>query len=135
MLQHTKRAAVVLFCLAVAAGMTACSSMKVAGRVVPGAISHVGVVDQSDERLGLAGLGGIEVEIAASSGGGSNEHYGRAMTKADGSFSIKLDSSAWPTDRVQVRAKGAQYASARGLVFLPRDGQKLLILMERTASD
>jgi predicted small secreted protein len=115
--------------------LSACSTMKVVGRVVTGEISHVGVVDGSDSRLKTNGLDGIEVTISQASGGGSNSMIGRAVTTGGGHFSIKVDASAWPTDRVQVRATGDFYATARGLVFLPRDGQQLLILMERTAGD
>lgn len=135
MLTNATRVSIVCFCIAVSLGLSACSSMQVAGRVVPGAISYVGVVDGSDSRLSVPGLQGVEVRISAPSGSGSNENYGRAMTKADGSFTIKLDSSNWPTDRVHVRATVTDYAAARGLVFLPTEGKKLLILMERTAGD
>ncbi len=113
----------------------ACSSTKVAGRIVSGEISHVGVVDGSDSRLKTTGLDGIEVTIARTGGSGSSSVIARAVTTGGGNFSMKVDSNAWPTDRVRVRATGDDYATARGLVFLPREGQKLLILMERTAGD
>lgn len=111
----------------------ACSTSKVVGRVVPGAISHVGVVDGSDERLSRGGLGGIEVSILAP--GGEDGVLGRAVSTADGSFAVRIDSANWPTDRVQVRATGDDYATARGTVYLPAGEKRLLILMERTAGD
>ncbi len=115
--------------------LPACSTMKVTGRVVAGEISHVGVVDGSDSRLKTAGLDGIEVSIARTGGSGSSSVIARAVTTGGGHFSMKVDPNAWPTDRVRVRATGDDYATARGLVFLPRKGQQLLILMERTAGD
>ena len=115
--------------------LPACSTMKVVGRVVSGEISHVGVVDGSDSRLKTKGLDGIEVTISQAAGGGSSAMLGRAVSTGGGHFSIAVDPNAWPTDRVQVRATGDNYATARGLVFLPREGQQLLILMERTAGD
>lgn len=115
--------------------LAGCASTKVVGRVLPGAISHVGVVDATDERMGTAGLAGIEVTISPVAGDGSTTILGRGVSTGDGSFSIKIDEDKWPTDRVQVRATGASYATARGSVYLPKGNKRLLILMERTAGD
>lgn len=115
--------------------VSGCAAAKVVGRVLPGTISHVGVVDATDDRMGTSGLAGIEVTLSPVSGDGTTSYLGRAVSQADGSFSIKIDSTEWPVDRVMVRATGDDYATARGSVYLPKGDKRLLILMERTAGD
>lgn len=121
--------------LAAAACMLAgCGGMSVTGKVLPGAISYVGIVDHSDTRLRELGVGQVSLHIETPAGAGSGT-IATATTKPDGSFKISIPTERWSTDRVQIRALAEGYATARGLVYLPRDGQSLLILMERTAQD
>ncbi|MBX3323275.1 MAG: hypothetical protein KF757_09825 [Phycisphaeraceae bacterium] len=117
------------------AGAGGCSTMKVTGRVIPGTISYVGVVSDTDERLSNAGIGPAKIMIEHSEASGQSRAIATGTSGPDGQFSIKMSKDVWPTDRVVVRSISEQYRTARGVVYLPRDGQKLLILMERTASD
>ncbi len=114
--------------------LTGCGGMTVAGKVLPGAISYVGIVDHSDTRLQELGVGKVSLHIEPPVGSGSGT-IATATTKPDGSFKISIPTEAWSTDRVQIRALAEGYATARGTVYLPREGQSLLILMERTAQD
>ncbi len=116
-------------------GAGGCSTMKVTGRVIPGTISYVGVVSDTDERLSNAGIGPAKIMIEHSEASGQSRAIATGTSGPDGQFSIKMPKDAWPTDRAVVRSIAEQYRTARGVVYLPRDGQKLLILMERTASD
>ncbi|RMH13472.1 MAG: hypothetical protein D6695_03815 [Planctomycetota bacterium] len=120
----------------VATGMllTGCAGTRVVGKVLPGTISYVGVVDHSDERLGEPGIPGVSVRIEAPNGSSSSP-IATATSGPDGRFSMSIPKDAWPTDRVVVRAIVDGYASARGSVYLPRTSQSFLILMERTAAD
>ncbi|GAB4385372.1 MAG: hypothetical protein Kow0022_11000 [Phycisphaerales bacterium] len=110
--------------------------MKVQGKVIPGAISYVGVVDQTDPRLAQLGIGGVAIRIDATPvAGGNSTTIVSTTSAADGSFKASIADDVWPSDRVQIRAMLDGYAAARGSVYLPREGQTLLILMERTAAD
>ncbi|MCL4220393.1 MAG: hypothetical protein KJZ65_03385 [Phycisphaerales bacterium] len=114
--------------------LTGCGGMTVAGKVLPGTISYVGIVDHSDTRLKELGIGQVSLHIEPPVGSGSGT-IATATTKPDGSFKVNIPTEAWSTDRVQIRALAEGYATARGTVYLPREGQSLLILMERTAKD
>lgn len=116
--------------------LAGCGGMKVVGKVIPGAISYVGIVNQTDTRLAQPGVGGVAIRIDATpASGGTSATIASTTSAADGSFKLSIADDSWPTDRVQIRAMIDGYAAARGSVFLPRDGQSLLILMERTAAD
>lgn len=115
--------------------LTGCGSGQVVGKVLPGAISYVGVVDQSDERLAQMGLKGVTIRVEAAPTAGSATPIATATSKPDGSFKLSIPTSSWPTDRVQIRATADGYATARGSVYLPHAGQSLLILLERTAAE
>ncbi|KAA0214328.1 MAG: hypothetical protein DYG94_07575 [Leptolyngbya sp. PLA3] len=123
-----------LSALTAACLLTGCGGMTVAGKVLPGEISYVGIVDHSDTRLKELGVGQVSLHIEPPVGSGSGA-IATATSKPDGSFKITIPTETWSTDRVQVRAMIDGYATARGLVYLPREGQSLLILMERTSHD
>lgn len=120
---------------ACAAMMWGCGASKLTGRVIEGRISFVGVVDGSDARLGQPGIGQATIMVEHPDGAAGDARIATGTTGADGSISLSIPGKKWPTDRVLIRATAADHAPARGVLYLPRDGQKLLILLERTAAD
>jgi hypothetical protein len=103
--------------------------------VIAGQISYVGVVSGDDERLGQAGISRATVTLEPAPGSASSDVIATSKSGENGEFSLKIGKGAWPTDRVVVRVMSSGHATARGVVYLPRDGQRLLVLLERTEAD
>lgn len=108
---------------ALGALLSGCGGMSVKGVVVDGPRSTAITVGAGDERLTEPGVAGVSVRIE---GGG---FYEEVVSDEDGAFKISVPKTE--TDRVLVVVSGEGVDGGEGRVYLPRDGQKLLVIADR----
>lgn len=110
-------------------GLGGCeTSRTVSGKVLPGPTGVATVVQENDPRLEEPGVGGVDVRISdGATGLGS---VAQTTTAPDGAFSLRVPERAM-TRRLEVLAEGEDIVRFRGSSFLPMDGRRLLIFVER----
>ena len=103
------------------------ASRAVQGRVLPGPAGIATVVQANDPRLSEPGLGGVEIRLTDGSGGmGSVAH---AVSREDGSFSLRVSESAM-TRRLGLHAESDAIIAFHGTAHLPMDDRRLLVIVQ-----
>ncbi len=118
------RTALVLgVCLSVALCTGCDGGRRVTGKVIAGPASIPVVVPSDDPRLtDAAGLAGVDVTISSR---GQVAH--RLTSEQDGTFSFNA-SGPVRTGQVEVEASSGTIVPVRGTLYLPLEGQRLLII-------
>lgn len=108
-----------------------CSSQRIHGRVVEGAIGVVTVVESKDERLKGPGIANAAIELRASSTTRSKS-LAEGRSAADGSFSFPLSDGQSLADQLRLSAKADGYIPTQGVTFIPGEGRELLVVLKRS---
>lgn len=119
--------AAVLGCLAVLSGCS--NSQSLTGRVLPGRAGLVTVVAADDPRMAEPGLGGVRVRVVR--GAGTPGSLSEGVSQADGSFTLRVP-AAGLSGRVDVVASGDAVLTARGSIYIPSGGRRVLVIVEQT---
>lgn len=120
----TRRIATSFAGIAIASVLGACGGVTFAGRVVSGPATIATVVPATDPRLSNdTGVGGITVELLDD----KENPYGSGVSAPNGTFSISVPTTSAPTRAAIVRATGPGISSGETLLYLPRDGSRVLV--------
>ncbi len=108
----------------------ACASTgAVSGRVLPGDAGIATVVQANDPRLQESGVPGVQIRITDGSGGMGS--IAEAVSKSDGSFSLRVPRDQM-SERLQIHAAAEGIVPLHSAIFLPMDGRKLLVFVQPT---
>jgi len=125
-----KAAMVGLLALGLAAGVSGCSQTHaIKGKVIPGNLSFVAVVDRGDERLKTEGLADATIEARADVGNVGGFLFGEAKSDAKGDFTMTFKEQGVFLKPVEFTVMKDGMQTARGTMNLPSDQRRLLIIM------
>lgn len=113
-------------------GLAACHTNQVSGKVVDGQSSVVLNADSKDERFAGPGLEGAEAELRAVRDGLGERMISKAITGADGSFSIGTEDRLTSETFYLIVSK-AGCISAKGPVSITAQGKKTLVVLKKVA--
>jgi hypothetical protein len=105
-------------------------AMRIEGKVVGGATGVVTLAEAGDARLGGPGVPGVSVRVHRP--GAPNAPVAEATSGAEGGFTLRVPESDVLGGRMEVVASGPGVLVCRGSVYLPRDGRRLLVFVERS---
>lgn len=108
--------------------LAGCGSIDIAGRVVAAPAGIPLVVHATDARI-TAGQGIADVRVDVLSDKGAV--IATATSGPDGAFELSMPSTGTPTGSVQLTATSPAIMPARGSLYLPRDGSRILFNVER----
>ncbi len=103
----------------------------VRGRVIPGNLSFVCVVDQSDPRLKQAGIAGVTVESRSDEGRDAGVLFGATQSTEDGSFTLTFKEQPSLMKPVRMTGTMAGYNPAGESFSLPPADKRLLIILKK----
>ncbi len=116
-----------------AAGLSGCRSYVLHGKVIAGPISHMAFVGADDNRLGEAGLGGVQVTLRRDPGRLSTHIAASAITDLDGNFSLVVDElgAGWMEEAwlLVARKPGLQNATWQQRLTMKHPKMQLLVTM------
>lgn len=108
--------------------LAACGSIDIAGRVVAAPAGIPLVVPATDARItGGQGIPDVRVDVLGDKGA----VIATATSGPDGNFELSMPSTGTPTGSVQLSATGPAIVPAKGSLYLPRDGSRILFNVER----
>lgn len=126
------RIAIILAASVAGAWLSGCGGVRYSGRVVVGPADIATVVPAADPRLTASeGVPGTLVEFLDDKG----NRIGSDTSDATGAFGILVPVSDAPTRAITVRASGARVRASETLLYLPRDGGKILVNVAQTPSN
>ncbi|MEE8154557.1 MAG: carboxypeptidase-like regulatory domain-containing protein [Phycisphaerales bacterium] len=116
-----------------AAGLSGCSSYVLHGKVIAGPISHMAFVGADDNRLGEAGIDGVQVTVRRDPGRLSTQLVASAITDLDGNFSLAVDElgAGWMEEEwlLVARKPGFQNATWQQRLTMKHPKLQLLVTM------
>lgn len=121
----------------VALALAGCGATRYQAKVITGETGRAMVVSDHDTRLEPMGLGGIEVQVIRKSGMGAragHEILASAISEEDGSVTLSIPNDRRPKGLVIIQTGGDQIYPSTNSVYLPRDGERLLVLVKQRAA-
>jgi hypothetical protein len=116
---------------AVALGLGGCGShVGINGKVIPGAVSFIGTVDSTDERLKQDGLEGVNVSARSESGPTAGMSLGSAKTDKKGNFILPVRDQRSVLYPARFSASKAGYIDAHQSMTAPAAGSAVLVIMK-----
>lgn len=116
----------------VAAALGSCSPYTLRGKVIPGDISYVAMVDREDPRLEESGLEGAQVVLETDPDRLNRETVGEAVTDAEGNFAISVDQvgAGFLLYDMGLRVTRPGYQRATQMFKLPSSEQRALVILK-----
>jgi hypothetical protein len=111
------------------------SSAPVTGRVIPGDISFIGMVDPGDERLKSAGIPAVELVSTPDPGRtAAAAILAKTTSDAKGDFKLKFSDPSIFSRPAAFAARKDGYVSASTVMPVPTEDRRLLVILKPTAA-
>lgn len=121
---------VVAFAAALALLSGCQNSASIAGKVIQGDVSFIGVVDAGDERLKAPGLQGAEIAATTDPRGGAGPAVlGKSTSGPQGDFGLRMNQSTL-TGSTGFTARRDGFAPASGVMPMPSEDRRLLVILK-----
>lgn len=120
-----------LLLVALALPLGGCKSYKLQGKVIPGDISYVAVVDADDPRLEGDGISGAQLRLETDPSRLSSDVVGETVSGPDGAFTMpfnKVGGGVLMYD-VGITARREGYSPVQHQFKLPPPSRRLLIML------
>lgn len=119
------------------AGLAGCGGYEIRGKVVPGSMSLISVVAESDERLQERGLPGATVTLRRDPTKGWAKDVATAVADGEGEFvlSVAEFGTGWMTEQWMIRAARKGFERAETMTTLPRSPKDRRMLIQLAPGD
>lgn len=122
----------VLIVLASFLGAAGCNNASIVkGKVIPGNLNFIVLVDERDERLKSDGLADVEVTARGDIGKVAGMVLGKAKSNPKGDFSLSIKEQSVLLKPVEFSATVDGHPAARETLSIPPESRRVLVIIKR----